>query len=126
MAVTRLPGGNGSTPDGCALAQIAHERASDALEGVRTVYGTLGGIAAEIAGLRAELREGLRLLGVQHAKTSEDVEEIEDTLVKNLREELAHAKGEAGKWKWWLLGIAAAILGGVLTAVVLAALGVHK
>lgn len=153
MAVTRLPGGNGngSTPDGCVAAHVALERADHALAEVRDLretdrrwYGLVAGIRRDIAGLQAAMNTGFAQFGVRleqaeskAAKSVHDVEELEDTLVRNLRSELAeaqgklaandtHAKDNRHKWKWWALGIVASVIGAIVGAVILAALGVHK
>ena len=107
MAMTTVRRGNGSQPDGCALAHVANERAehaiekaTDALDGWRTVYESMGHLAAEFSGLRAEVKAAMAQRGVKLER--------------------------ATWWKRWALGIVAAILGAVAGAVILALMGVHK
>lgn len=130
---------NGSVPDGCVAAHVALERADHALSEVahlretdRRWYALVAGIKREIAGLDAKVATGFAQFGVrlqtaeQNAgKAAEEVDELEDTLVRDLRAQLAKAHEGADKWKWWLLGLIATVVAGVITAGIIAAF-THK
>lgn len=121
------PRGNGSVPDGCPAAHIAlakadhaESMAESAESGLRVVHDHLANLTRQVKGWRSEMREGFRQLGarVQAVQdvASETAEDVEDTKVRNLKRELAQLKGQR---KWWL-GIVAAVVAGVVTALIVA------
>jgi hypothetical protein len=124
MTMHPPPRGNSSAPDGCALAHVANEKAEtareEAREGYRSVYEALGRLVGEQAALRALVHSAFARLGVVESTA----EELENTGVRNLREELAKAREQADGWKKWLLGIVSGVIVAVVAAIILAAL--HK
>ncbi len=123
---------NGSVPDGCAAAHVALEKASDALGASRRAWEANADIAREVAGLRAETKEGfdrirleLRRVRGDARRANESVEELEDTKVRDLRKLLAKTERERTWLRRSLIGAGFAIVTAIIVAVILASLGLH-
>lgn len=124
---------------GCERAQHALDLAKDALDGNRTLYESMGGIARELAGMRAQMTAGFEQIGRrlrefekrQHISTS-DLRELATAQELAARAQLERERDAARQeldrlnkarlraWQWGL-GIVATVIGGVLLAVILQA-----
>jgi hypothetical protein len=131
---------------GCQLARIALERANDAADGAklasvkadeakqssRSVYNALGQIQRELGALRAEVQTGFASTAVRietqerrQQDSQNDIDKLEDTQVTMLKDELQKSlnrlkelRDNDAKRTWWVLGIAATIIAGLVVALV--------
>jgi hypothetical protein len=130
---TDPPAGNGSRPDGCALAHVAFDRADRSERAALKAHEYFGQCLREISGLRAEMREGFAQLGAK-TQSAEDTGRHEvDALKLALKEqELVDIKqGQRAsadrKWSMWvaLIAVVATAGAGILFRVIEAAIRGH-
>ena len=134
---------NSEAPEGCERAALALHRANDAIESSRSVFESMGTVMGILARIEAEMKQGfatlsgrIRNLETQMRSSQADIDELENSQVKELRAELKEAQDKLRdsirvralndrRWKWTWIGAVVAIVVAVAGGMILRALGVR-